>query len=339
MPSPSSNLFGHENISENQVDTTSAPDFTPATTATIMCGDNSYNGIGTPSPTSHYTGISTISNPADNGFQDTTASSLALPDPTIILYQIQKAAEDVSQLVGRFGDKMAKVVQRSSIKMALFTNRKSLRLPCLQYADYLTCRVTKLNSKQPIDHTDAAPLLWWLWDDLLDYIGTSVTSKDCHLKFTPARETNIDTSYTISINLSSKNGNKIIELTASYGGPFHERRIFDATTACFRFPPKERYGKPLSATLDVDKHPYTEKGCCAHTFDYLMPRPESMWRHAMENFPLDGEEALVVALIGTFKANSNYYMSNNEVKKWLNLFQRFPAEARAYVDDQKLVGK
>jgi hypothetical protein len=119
-------------------------DFTAATTATLTDGGGTYDGIDTPSTTDDGINTPTISDLAGNGFQGTPASSVALPEPagtpsapepTVLLNQIQQAAEDVSQLVGRFGSKMARTVRRPHIKKAFFADHKLLRLPCLKYAD------------------------------------------------------------------------------------------------------------------------------------------------------------------------------------------------------------
>ncbi|KAM3064616.1 hypothetical protein ACMFMF_011896, partial [Clarireedia jacksonii] len=125
--------------------------FTDATTATLTDGGSTYDGIDTPSTTDDGINTSTINDLAKHWFSGTPASSVVLPEPagtpsapepTVLLHQIQQAAEDVSQLVGRFGFKMARTVQRPEIKMALFADHKLLRLPCLKDADNFTCRVT-----------------------------------------------------------------------------------------------------------------------------------------------------------------------------------------------------
>ncbi|KAF9884078.1 hypothetical protein FE257_002308 [Aspergillus nanangensis] len=322
-------------------------DVTAATTATLTDGSSTYDVIDTPSTTDNNT--LAISRPADKCFQGTPASSVALPEParalsapepTILLYQIQQVAEDVSQLVGRFGYKMARTVGTSNIKNALFADQKLLRLPCLKYADNFTCRVTKRFAKHPTDYTNSAPLLWWLWDELLDYLTPSYSTHGCKLEFTPARETDIALPYTISINLAYKHGNNNIELTASYGGLFHEQRIFDAAIAEFRLPETTKYGKSIMAPLNIDRYTHKEKGCLAHTLDYLVPRSGSLWRLAMKAFSLDEEETLVVALVGTCKAEDDHcYMSTNQGQQCLNLLQRLPPEAREYIIKEKLVGQ
>lgn len=185
---------------------------------------------------------------------------------------------------------MSRTVQRSCIKTALFADHKSLQLPCLKYADNFTCRVTELYAEQSIDHRNSAPLLWWLWDALLSYLPPTAFLRDCKLEFTPALETDIVLP---NINLGSKDGNDSIELTALYGGRFHERRIFDAPIAKFRLPETKRYGKSTIATLNIDQRTFEEEGCLDHTLDYLVSS-RSIWRHAMKAFPLAEEEKLGV---------------------------------------------
>ncbi|KAK3366594.1 hypothetical protein B0H63DRAFT_529965 [Podospora didyma] len=289
--------------------------FTDATTATLTDGGSTYDGIDTPSTTDD--GISTpiINDLANTGFRGKPASS--------------QAAEDVSQLIGRFGFKMARTLQKLAIKKALFADHKLLRLPCLKYADNFTCRVTKLYAKVPIDYRDSAPLLWWLWDPLLDYLQLTASTAGCKLEFTPAHETDISLPYTIVINLGYKRGGDSIELTASYGRLFCEQRIFDAPIAKFCFLETERYGKSTIATLNIDRHTYKEGGCLAHMLNYLVPRSGNLWRLAMEASPPDKEEILVVAFAGTCKAKDDQvYMSESQGQQCLNLLQRSPPDAK-----------
>jgi hypothetical protein len=342
-------MFDQDNSPPNQGNTASdLMDFT-ATATTLTDGDSTYDGIETPSPTDDGIDVPTTSDLEDNGVRGTPVSSITLPelartpsapDPTVLLHEIQQAAEDVSLLCGRFGYKMAETLRRHAIKTTLFADDHLLRLPCLKYADNFTCRVTRAYGTQPISYTSSAPLLWWLWDELLHYLKSSAWKQPCKLEFTPARQTDIALPYTISIKLSYKNTNDIIELTASYGGIFHERRIFDAPMANFFFPEKKKYGKSIIATLNIDRHAYKKEGSLADTFDYLVPRAGSIWRHAMEAFPTDKEEALVVALVGTCQAeDDHFYMSKSQAQQCLNLIQRFPVDAREYIIEERLLGK
>ncbi|KAK1657046.1 hypothetical protein BDP55DRAFT_639100 [Colletotrichum godetiae] len=249
------------------------------------------------------------------------------PEPTVLLREIQQAAEDISQLVGRFGFKMAKTLTTPFIKEALFADKKMLQLPCLMFCS------------KPIHDSTSAPLLWWLWNELLDYLPPIGGTRDCRLDFKPAFRTDIALPYAIIIDISSKNNNDNIELTASYGGLFDERRIFDAPITRFDFPKSERYGRPTMASLDIDQDPYEGNGCIAHIFVYLVPRLESKWRHAMEAFPSEKEEDLVIALAKTHKAGDDRFaMSENQQQQCQNLLQRFLTDARDYVAENGLVG-
>ncbi|KAJ6125943.1 hypothetical protein N7471_010436 [Penicillium samsonianum] len=238
------------------------------------------------------------------------------PELTVLLGEMQKAAEDVSQLVGRFGFKMAGTLRRPHIKTALFADRNRLRLPSLRYADSFTCLLTKPFEK-PISLRGKALLLWWLWDALLEWSTPSISSRGCTLDFMPAHRTDI--------------------LTAAYGGDFMERRIFDAPIARFRFP--ETAFDRTTAALAIDQPPYNGYGCIKDTFDYLMPRSGNIWRSAMNIFPAE-EKRLVQALAETCKANDDYmYMSEDNDSQCKKLIQRFPPLARKFVEDGGLVGK
>ncbi|KAK1479755.1 hypothetical protein CABS01_17269, partial [Colletotrichum abscissum] len=127
------------------------------------------------------------------------------PEPTVLLREIQQAADDISQLVGRFGFKMAKTLTTPYIKKALFADKKLLRLPCLMFCS------------KPIHDSTSAPLLWWLWNELLDVLPPIGETRNCRLDFKPALRTDIALPYAITIDISSKNNKDNIELTASYG--------------------------------------------------------------------------------------------------------------------------
>ncbi|KAI3530209.1 hypothetical protein CABS02_14591 [Colletotrichum abscissum] len=282
-----------------------------------------------------------IDTPSTTGTLAELAETPSAPEPTILLHQIQEAVEDVSQLVGRFGHKMAQNLTTLPIKEALFAEPRSLRLPCLQDADNLPCQVTKLHHKT-VGNATSAPLLWWLWDELLNHYSPTSHARGCKFEFTPACacKTGMVLPYTIAINLLSVNNHDGLELTASYGGLYRERRIFHARITSFCFPETKRYGKSTAIALDVDRNTYQKEGCLADTLDYLMPRSGSIWRHAMEAFPSDEEENLFVALAGTCKAQDDRCrMSGNQDRQCQNLLQRFPVEAREYVTNAGLVGK
>ena len=202
MPSPFSYLFDHNKISQTQGNVKTfngLMDFTD-TTATLTEGGSVYDAIETLSLTD---GINVL---AISDTLPRPVGTPSAPEPTVLLDQIQKAAEDVSQLAGRFGYKMAETVRRNDIKTVLFANPELLQLPCLKYADNFTCRFTTQSAQQPISFTNSAPLLWWLWDELLNFFKPS-WPRHCKLEFTPAHKTDIDLPYTISISLSYKDCN------------------------------------------------------------------------------------------------------------------------------------
>ncbi|KAK1656637.1 hypothetical protein BDP55DRAFT_722024 [Colletotrichum godetiae] len=311
-------LSGNGNVSHQGGSTRTA------STATLTDGTNIY-GIYTPSLT-----------------HDSKLSELVVrpsaPEPTVLLREIQQAADDISQLVGRFGFKMARTLTTPPIKKALFADKKLLRLPCLMYADEFSCVITRFCSK-PIHDSTSAPLLWWLWNELLDYLPPIGETRKCRLDFNPALRADIALPYAITIDISSKNNKDNIELTASYGGLFDERRIFDASITRFDFPKAEKYGKLTMATLDIDQNPYEGNGCIAHILGYLVPRLESNWRPAMEAFPSEKEEDLIIALAKTYKAGDDRFpISENQQQQFRNLLRRFPIDAREYVVENGLVG-
>ncbi|KKP03034.1 hypothetical protein THAR02_04860 [Trichoderma harzianum] len=263
------------------------------------------------------------------------AGTLLPPEPTVLLTEICKAAEDVAQLVGRFGPKMAATLTWSPIKAELFPDRTQLRLPSLRYADSFTCRLTEL-WKKPVSLRGEAPLLWWLWDVLLKFLDHSGRSTGFTLEFTPACNTDMALPYTISITLE---GLRKIEMTTAYGGSFSERRIFSAAIEAFR-PPVAGFDETPVA-LAVDQTPYTGDGCYGDALDYLMPRPGSIWRSAMK-ITTKEERRLVTALAGTCKAQDDYsyfVVIENQDSQCKNLLQRLPLTARDFIENQHLVGK
>ncbi|KAJ5523002.1 hypothetical protein N7494_013188 [Penicillium frequentans] len=259
------------------------------------------------------------------------------PEPTVLLTELQKAAEDVSQIVGRFGFKMASQLQQFRCKEALFANRKHLQLPSLRYADSFTCRLTKIFQK-PVSLRGEAPLLWWLWDALLECSTPSVSSTGCTLDFTPTRRTDIILPCSISIQLCTRDGVDKIGLTAVYGGDFMERRIFDAPVARFHFP-DPGFDKSTVA-LAIDQPPYSGDGSFKDALDYLMPRPASIWRSAMSIVPAE-EKRLAHALAKTCKAKDDYMynLSEENDSQCKRLIRRLPPVARQFIEDEGLVGK
>lgn len=272
------------------------------------------------------------------GIQSLTRASLP-PEPTVLLTEIRKAAEDVAQLVERFGPKMAATLTSNPIKVALFPDRNQLQLPCLRYfGDSFTCRLTELYQK-PVSLGGEAPLLWWLWDALLKFSQSrhSGRSTGFTLEFAPARNTDKALPYTISITLG---GLREIEMTAAYGDSFGQRLTLRAAIADFR--PPETWGfDETPAVPAVDQTPYKGDGCYEDALDYLMPRTGSVWRSAME-ITAKEERSLVTALAGTCKANDDWaciIVTKNQDSQCKNLLQRLPLTARDFIENRHLVGK
>ncbi|KAL6691907.1 hypothetical protein J3F84DRAFT_385823 [Trichoderma pleuroticola] len=271
--------------------------------------------------------------------------SPAPPEPTVLLAEICKAAEDVTQLVERFGPKMVTTLASPVTKTALFPDANQLRLPSLSYADSFTCRLTEFYKKQVSLHGEA-PLLWWLWDALLKFLDRQTRSNGFTLAFTPTRNTDMTLPYTISITLG---GLRKIEMTAVYGGAFSERRIFSTTIADFR-PPEAGFEEAgfeeagvdeTPAALAIDETPYRGAGCYRDALDYLMPRSGSIWRSAME-ITTKTERRLVSDLAGTCKAEDDcgfMVVTKDQDSQCKNLLRRLPPKARDFIEDRRLVGK
>ncbi|KAK1457518.1 hypothetical protein CTAM01_17196 [Colletotrichum tamarilloi] len=149
----------------------------------------------------------------------------------------------------------------------------------------------------------------WLWNELLDVLPPIGGTRNCRLDFKPALRTDIALPYAITIDISSRNEKDNIELTASYGGLFDERRIFDVPITQFGFLKSEKYGKLTKATLDISQDPYEGNGCIADIFEYLVPPRD-------DRFPI----------------------SQNQQQQFRNLLRRFPIDAREYVAENGLVG-
>ncbi|QYT02640.1 hypothetical protein H0G86_009633 [Trichoderma simmonsii] len=324
------------------VDDSSSTDYGNITAPSTTASDE---GVLTPSTTSTRTlaWMDDDSHAADTsqlaGIQS-PAGTLLPPEPTVLLTEICKAAEDVAQLVGRFGPKMAATLTRSPIKAMLFSDDTQLRLPSLSYADSFTCRLTEL-WKKPVSLGVKAPLLWWLWDALVKFLDHSGRSTGFKLEFTHACNTDMVLPYTISITLK---GLREIEMTAAYGGNFSERRIISAAIEAFRFPVAGFDETPV--TLAVDQTPYRGDGCYGDALDYLMPRPGSIWRSAMkitkEIINTKEEKRLVTALAGTCKAEdewSFFVVMEIQDSQCKNLLRRLPPEARKFIKKEHLVGK
>jgi hypothetical protein len=306
-----------------------------------MSSRNSSNeGVRTPTMTS----IATLQAVDTNQLPSSVASELrpgpiSSPEPTVLLFEIQKAVENVAQAVGRFGPKMAGILCFPHIKAALFKDRQQLRLSSLGYIDSFTCQLKEVLNK-PISLTGEAPLLWWLWEPLCKFLEPSGFSHGFTLDFASVYNTGVTLKYTIKIKLgfdSNRNGEKQIEMTAAYGGDFKERRIFIAAIETFRFQ-KQSFGK-TTVPLAIDKSPYEGGGDYSDMLDYLMPCPGSIWRSAME-VPEEAEELMVRAFAMTYKADDDHVcVTGDQNSQCGNLLARLPAAAREFIQKEGLVGK
>jgi hypothetical protein len=261
------------------------------------------------------------------------------PEPAVLLAAIQKAANDVAQVVGRFGPKMAAQLRAHHIKAALFEKQQQLQLPSLGSIDSFTCRLTRAYEKKPVSLQGKAPLLWWLWEPLFELLKPSGFSGGLTLDFASASSTDVALTYTISIKLgsnSNRNGEMEIEMTVAYGGDFNERSILTAPIKTFRFQ-KQPFGTTTDP-LAID--PYTGDGNYGDMFDYLIPRPESIWRSAMD-VAREKEELVVKAFADTCKADDDAslaYVSDDQNSQCMNLLKRLPPVAKVFISKEGLVG-
>ncbi|KAK1973791.1 hypothetical protein LZ30DRAFT_742416 [Colletotrichum cereale] len=95
------------------------------------------------------------------------------------------------------------------------------------------------------------------------------------------------------------------------------------------------------ATLRIDQTTYEGKASSLDdALDYLVPRPGNIWRHAMNAFPTEKEETVVVALTGACQANDDkWFMSAAQDGQCKNLVERFPVDAKKFVFKQGFVGR
>ncbi|EOA85907.1 uncharacterized protein SETTUDRAFT_184884 [Exserohilum turcica Et28A] len=179
--------------------------------------------------------------------------------------------------------------------------------------------------------------LWWLWDPLLEFLKPS-RSKDCKLNFTPTRKNNDALSYNITIRLWTNTKGPNIELTATYGGQFNERRIFNAPISTFSFP-KKGFRSIITPVLAVDRTQYEDEGCYEDMWEYLMPRRDSVWCRAMR-IHQDDEEKVIRAFAGSCRASDDRFsILDAQELQCQNLVRRFPSGARGFCAQNGLVGK
>lgn len=301
---------------------------------------SSDEGVSTPASTSTAT-LYTVNT-------DQLASSVAFqhrsglispPEPTVLLAEIRQAVHDVAQAVERFGPKMAAKLSSPYIMNALFEDRKQLRLSSLDYIDSFTCQLT-MAFKKSVSLSGEAPLLWWLWEPLFEFFTASGSSHGFTLHFAPSCNTYATLPYTIKIKLgpySHKNGEKAIEMTAAYGGVFMEQRIFIAPIETFRF--QKRDFDMITVPLAIDISPYTDNGNYNDMLDYLMPRPQSIWRRAMK-VSEEVQKLVVTALTEACKAPDDFCcVTDDQDLQCRNLLRRLPPTARDNVKDKGLIGK
>jgi hypothetical protein len=146
--------------------------------------------------------------------------------------------------------------------------------------------------------------------------------------------------YKISIKVGSNsngNGEKEIEITATYGGEFQERRIFIAPIKTFRFQ-KPGFGK-TTVPLAIDKSSCTGGGDYSGMLDFLMPRPQSIWRSAMK-VSEEAEKCIITAFAESCKAGDDHVcVTDDQDSQCKQLLLRLPPAAEAFIKDAGLVGK
>ncbi|KAH6613216.1 hypothetical protein C7974DRAFT_380923 [Boeremia exigua] len=195
---------------------------------------SSNEGIATPTTTSTATLYATNTNcSVSNVVLQQHPGLTPLPEPSVLLVEIQKSVEDVAQVVGRFGPKMATILCSPHIMTALFPDHKKLHLSSLEYTDDFACRLEQAFG---------------------DPISLTGNSHGFTLDFESVCKTDMTLPYTISIQIGpdrTTNGEKKIELTAAYGGAFKERRIFVAPIGTFRFQ-KRNFGE-TTVPLVIDE--------------------------------------------------------------------------------------
>lgn len=163
-------------------------------------------------------------------------------------------------------------------------------------------------------------------------------SHGCTLEFASVRNFDLNLPYTISIKLMfDGSGEGEIEMTAVYGGDFKEHRIFAAPIRTFRF--RERNFGKTTVPLVIDEALYTGDGDYSDMLEYLMPRPGSIWRSAM-NVSEETEERVVTAIADTCKAGDDFVcVTGNQDSQCENLLKRLPQAAKENIKSKRLVGK
>lgn len=260
--------------------------------------------------------------------------------PTIInveedvIAELKAAGDDIALVVGGFGAKIAAILQWRSVKDALLAEPPMLSLPCLREFDSFRCVQTKKFDK-PTQLPGEKPMLYWLYDHLLDYLQPSATAKGVRLQLTPTKQSG-QFPPRMDIELLSKNATSYIQLTVYHDGPYNKYEVLSAPINELRNRPTMRYGKPVPDSMDVVAESFQE-GITA-VLDYLVPRHESRWRIAMCSFPQEEEERFLTALVGACRAPDDaYFVSDAQENKCRNLFARFPEEARNFL--QGRIGK
>lgn len=134
-----------------------------------------------------------------------------------------------------------------------------------------------------------------------------------------------------------RNGELEIEMTASYGGPFDERRKFSAAVNRFCFI-KQTFDD-TTVPLDIDEHPHTGTGNYEDVLDYLMFDQGSIWRKAV-TISEPNEKQAVIAIADTCKAKDDFWCATaDQDSQCRNLLQRLPSAARNFVERDGLIGK
>jgi hypothetical protein len=126
-------------------------------------------------------------------------------------------------------------------------------------------------------------------------------------------------------------------MTAVFGGIFRERRIYTAPITFFYFQ-KQGFEK-TKIPLPIGESLYTDKEDYSSMLNYLMPRPDSTWRSAMNILGAE-EELVVTAFADTCKASDDFVcVTNDQDSQCKKLLQLLPSTAKDFIESKGLVGK
>lgn len=266
--------------------------------------------------------------------------------PETLVQEILPALEEICELWRRFGPKLVHTIfKQAKVRALLFPDRTKLNLSCLGNGDCFTNEQTVYVSK-PKKQQGSNPLLYWL---VLALIHFSQESKRVHLHLEPSKTATTTTPwgsdprpFDIEFKTNQNDSLPGFEMTYHTGGEYDKREVLWIHLSKTGVPKDpRRYGKPVPSdgieeyVTNPSKQP--DQARLVEMYNFLFPREESKWRHAINKSPCpdDGsEEAVLTSFAQACRCEDDgvrYALSDRQDQECRRLIELSPLDAKEFL--------